>query len=92
MVVERLMTLGIRDISIGDTIGVATPADIEPVLTPILELLDIDDLALHLHDTRGTALANVWEGIRLGVTTFDASVSRAGRLPVRPRRHRQPGH
>ncbi|MBC7644834.1 MAG: hydroxymethylglutaryl-CoA lyase [Thermoleophilia bacterium] len=83
-VVERLMALGIRDISVGDTIGVATPADIEPVLLPILELLDVDDLALHLHDTRGTALANVWEGLRLGVTTFDASISGLGGCPFAP--------
>ena len=83
-VVAQLVALGIRDVSIGDTIGVATPADIEPVLEPLLDLVDVEHVALHLHDTRGTALANVWEGLRLGVTTFDASVSGLGGCPFAP--------
>ncbi|MCW2928311.1 MAG: 2-isopropylmalate synthase [Thermoleophilia bacterium] len=83
-VVDRLADLGIADVSIGDTIGVATPAEIEPVIGPLLEY-DADlRVALHLHDTRGTALANAWAGLLLGVDTFDASVAGLGGCPFAP--------
>jgi hydroxymethylglutaryl-CoA lyase len=83
-VVEQLADLGIVDISIGDTIGVAVPAEIEPVMGPLLEF-DADlRLALHLHDTRGTALANAWAGLQLGIDVFDASVGGLGGCPFAP--------
>lgn len=83
-VVERLADLGIVDVSIGDTIGVAVPGEIEPVVAPLLEF-DADlRLALHLHDTRGTALANAWAGLQLGIDTFDASVGGLGGCPFAP--------
>lgn len=83
-VVARLADLGISDVSIGDTIGVAVPTEIEPVVGPLLEQ-DADlRIALHLHDTRGTALANAWAGLQLGVTTFDASVGGLGGCPFAP--------
>ena len=83
-VVDRLADLGIADVSIGDTIGVATPNEIEPVIGPLLEY-DADlRVALHLHDTRGTALANAWAGLLLGVDTFDASVAGLGGCPFAP--------
>jgi hydroxymethylglutaryl-CoA lyase len=83
-VVERLADLGIVDISIGDTIGVAVPAEIEPVIGPLLEFDAELRLALHLHDTRGTALANAWAGLQLGIDTFDASVGGLGGCPFAP--------
>jgi len=83
-VVEQLADLGIADVSIGDTIGVAVPSEIEPVMGPLLEF-DADlQLALHLHDTRGTALANAWAGLLLGIDTFDASVAGLGGCPFAP--------
>jgi hydroxymethylglutaryl-CoA lyase len=83
-VVDRLADLGIADVSIGDTIGVAVPAQVEPVIGPLLEY-DADlRVALHLHDTRGTALACAWAGLALGVTTFDASVAGLGGCPFAP--------
>ncbi|MEO6867295.1 MAG: hydroxymethylglutaryl-CoA lyase [Gaiellales bacterium] len=83
-VVEQLADLGITDISIGDTIGVAVPAEIEPVVAPLLEF-DADlRIALHLHDTRGTALANAWAGLQLGVSAFDTSVGGLGGCPFAP--------
>jgi hydroxymethylglutaryl-CoA lyase len=70
--------------AIGDTIGVAVPTEIEPVMGPLLEF-DADlHLALHLHDTRGTALANAWAGVQLGIDTFDASVGGLGGCPFAP--------
>lgn len=83
-VVRRLADLGIADVSIGDTIGVAVPAEIEPVMGPLLEF-DADlTLAVHLHDTRGTALANAWAALLLGIDTFDASVAGLGGCPFAP--------
>lgn len=83
-VVARLADLGVVDVSIGDTIGVAVPREVEPVVGPLLEMDADVRVALHLHDTRGTALANAWEGLRLGVTTFDASVAGLGGCPFAP--------
>ncbi len=83
-VVQRLADLGIVDVSIGDTIGVAVPGEIEPVMGPLLEF-DADlQLALHLHDTRGTAIANAWAGLQLGIDTYDASVAGLGGCPFAP--------
>jgi hydroxymethylglutaryl-CoA lyase len=83
-VVQRLADLGVTDVSIGDTIGVAVPAEIEPVMGPLLEF-DADlRLALHLHDTRGMAIANAWAGLQLGIDTFDASVAGLGGCPFAP--------
>jgi hydroxymethylglutaryl-CoA lyase len=83
-VVQRLADLGVADLSIGDTIGVAVPAEIEPVMAPLLEFEADLRLALHLHDTRGTALANAWAGLQLGIDTFDASVGGLGGCPFAP--------
>ena len=84
-VCAQLDALGIDEISLGDTIGVAVPADIEPVVTAAMQAVaSVDRLALHLHDTRGTALANAWAGLQLGITTYDASVSGLGGCPFAP--------
>lgn len=83
-VVARIADLGIADVSIGDTIGVAVPGEIEPVIAPLLESDADVRIALHLHDTRGTALANAWAGLQLGITTFDASVGGLGGCPFAP--------
>ena len=83
-VVDQLADLGIVDVSIGDTIGVAVPSEIAPVMQPLLDH-DADlELALHLHDTRGTALANAWAGLQLGIGTFDASIAGLGGCPFAP--------
>jgi hydroxymethylglutaryl-CoA lyase len=83
-VVQRLADMGIADLSIGDTIGIAVPTQVEPVMGPLLEY-DADlRLALHLHDTRGTALANAWAGLQLGIDCFDSSVAGLGGCPFAP--------
>lgn len=83
-VVQQLADLGIADVSIGDTIGVAVPTEIEPVVGPILEFDADVRVALHLHDTRGMALANAWAGLQLGIDTFDSSVAGLGGCPFAP--------
>ena len=84
-VVQKLLDLPVDEISIGDTIGVATPAGIYDVIETLYESgVTRGVLALHLHDTRGTALANVFAGLESGVTTFDASAGGLGGCPYAP--------
>jgi len=79
-----LLELGCAEVSIGDTIGVATPADVERLLEVVLAAAPTDRLALHLHDTRGTALANVQAGLAAGITSFDSSAGGLGGCPYAP--------
>jgi hydroxymethylglutaryl-CoA lyase len=83
-VAGELAGLGCDEISIGDTIGVAEPGDVERVVAPLIATVPIDRLALHLHDTRGRALDNVRAGLRLGVRTFDGSAAGLGGCPFAP--------
>jgi isopropylmalate/homocitrate/citramalate synthase len=83
-VAGELAGLGCDEISIGDTIGVAEPEDVERVITPVIASVPVDRLALHLHDTRGRALDNVRAGLRLGVRTFDSSAAGLGGCPFAP--------
>ena len=84
-VVHKLLDLSIDEISLGDTIGVATPADVYDVIETLYESgVTRGVLALHFHDTRGTALANVFAGLECGVTTYDASAGGLGGCPYAP--------
>ena len=80
----RLLELGCGQVSLGDTIGVGTPAQVRAVLRRLLPAVPAERLALHLHDTRGTALANALAGLEEGITTFDASVGGLGGCPYAP--------
>jgi hydroxymethylglutaryl-CoA lyase len=79
-----LFELGIEELSIGDTIGVATPRGVEQVLGPVLRSVAADKLAVHFHDTRGTALANVLTALQMGITTIDSSSGGLGGCPYAP--------
>jgi hydroxymethylglutaryl-CoA lyase len=81
---RRLRDIGCDEIDLGDTIGVATPRDIERLLEGHAGVIPIADLTLHLHDTRGTALVCAWRGIELGVRSFDASCGGLGGCPFAP--------
>jgi isopropylmalate/homocitrate/citramalate synthase len=84
-VVHKLLDLAVDEISLGDTIGVATPAGVYDVIETLYESgVTRGVLALHFHDTRGTALANVLAGLQCGVTTFDASAGGLGGCPYAP--------
>ena len=84
-VVHKLLDLGVDEISLGDTIGVATPADVYAVIETLYESgVSRGILALHFHDTRGTALVNVFAGLQCSVTTFDASAGGLGGCPYAP--------
>jgi hydroxymethylglutaryl-CoA lyase len=80
-----LMEAGCSEISLGDTIGVAVPRDVERVVAAHDAIgVPRAKVALHFHDTRGTALANVAEGLRQGITIFDASAGGLGGCPFAP--------
>ncbi|MFO7788752.1 MAG: hydroxymethylglutaryl-CoA lyase [Halospina sp.] len=80
-VTERLLNLGCDDISLGDTIGVARPKEIDEVLDAVLPSIPANRLALHCHDTYGQALANVLQGLNRGIRTFDSAVAGLGGCP-----------
>lgn len=81
---KRLHQLGCYEISIGDTIGVANPAQVQSVFKKLKKAIPVKKLAAHFHDTRGTALANILEAYQLGVTVFDASMGGLGGCPYAP--------
>lgn len=81
---KHLLGAGCYQVSLGDTIGVGTPIQTEKILDLFTAALPLEQIALHLHDTRGTALANVLVGLQAGITTFDASVAGLGGCPYAP--------
>ncbi len=81
---HRIKELGMYQLSLGDTIGVGTPAQTEAIVEATAAIFGVEKLALHLHDTRGTALANALVGLQLGVTTFDSSSGGLGGCPYAP--------
>jgi hydroxymethylglutaryl-CoA lyase len=83
-VAARLLDLGVFEVAISDTIGAATPGDVLRVLETTSKDLPLRQTALHFHDTRGTALANVLAGLDFGVTTFDSSAGGLGGCPYAP--------
>ena len=83
-VCEDLLALGCDELSIGDTIGGATPADIARLLDELLCTVPEEQLVLHLHDTRGMAIANVMEGLRHGIASYDTSAGGLGGCPYAP--------
>lgn len=84
-VANRLLALGVDEVSIGDTIGVAGPADVRRVVGALVaDGVGPERLAMHFHDTRGTALANVTAALELGIRCFDASTGGTGGCPYAP--------
>jgi isopropylmalate/homocitrate/citramalate synthase len=83
-VTSALLDLGVYEVSLGDTIGVGTPGDVERVFGLVIQHVDVKKIAAHFHDTRGTALANVLAAIEMGVSTFDSSSAGLGGCPFAP--------
>jgi hydroxymethylglutaryl-CoA lyase len=81
---ERLVEMGCYEVSIADTIGVATPRQAREVAAAVAAAIGADRVALHFHDTRGQALANIHAGIEAGIRSFDASVAGLGGCPFAP--------
>jgi hydroxymethylglutaryl-CoA lyase len=80
----QLLDAGVYEVALSDTIGIAHPAQVHDVIAAVTRRSPIAALALHLHDTRGTALVNVYAGLEAGVTTFDASAGGLGGCPYAP--------
>lgn len=80
-VTKRLLVLGAQEVSIGDTIGIATPGQVESYLTTLLKEVPADKLAMHFHDTRAMAILNIFISYRMGIRTFDASSGGLGGCP-----------
>lgn len=83
-ITRELLSMGCYQISLGDTIGVGTPRQTRDLVRMFLSEIPHEKLALHLHDTRGTALANIVVGLELGMRDFDASVAGVGGCPYAP--------
>ena len=79
-----LRDMGVYQISLSDTIGVANPSQVQKVLEMTLADLPLEQAAVHFHDTQGTALANCTVALTLGVTTIDASIGGLGGCPYAP--------
>jgi hydroxymethylglutaryl-CoA lyase len=83
-VTQRLLDLGVYEVSLGDTIGVGTPGDVERLLDLLLRRVQAERLAAHFHDTRGTALANVLVALQMGIRTIDSASGGLGGCPYAP--------
>lgn len=83
-VADKLFEMGIDELSLGDTIGVANPRQVQEVLEQFLKRFPKEKLAMHFHNTRGTALANVLASLEMGITTFDSALGGLGGCPYAP--------
>jgi isopropylmalate/homocitrate/citramalate synthase len=83
-VCARLLDLRCYEVSVGDTIGVGTPTQVQGVIGMLLQVIPAGKLAMHFHDTRGTALANTLAALEMGIATFDASSGGLGGCPYAP--------
>ena len=78
---ENMSEMGCYEISLGDTIGIGTPLKAKKMVETVAEKVPVSNLALHFHDTRGQALANIYACLELGVSVIDTSVSGLGGCP-----------
>lgn len=82
--VETLSDLGCYEISLGDTIGTATPAQIKPLLEACLQHISSQQIAVHFHNTFGMAIANIYASLELGIRVIDSSIGGLGGCPYAP--------
>lgn len=80
-VAKRFLDLGVYEISVGDTIGVAVPDQVREYIRELVKVIDRSKLAMHFHDTRGMALTNVHVSLQEGIETFDSSAGGLGGCP-----------
>jgi hydroxymethylglutaryl-CoA lyase len=83
-VCRSLFDAGVDEVSIGDTIGAATPRDVEVTCGFLLSLFPAGKLAMHFHDTYGMAIANVYQSLQMGISVFDSSAGGLGGCPYAP--------
>ncbi len=80
----QLIEMGVHEVAISDTVGAAVPTDVFDTVGHVIEQVPVEQLALHMHDTYGTALANVLAGLQLGIATYDGSTGGLGGCPYAP--------
>jgi hydroxymethylglutaryl-CoA lyase len=83
-VCQRLLDMGVDELSIGDTIGVAAPKEVETLTKALADIAPLSMIAYHFHDTRGTAIANVAKAFEMGIEAFDSSAAGLGGCPYAP--------
>ena len=81
MVAEKLFDMGCYEISLGDTVGVGTPASVTTMIQAVSARVPVDKLAVHFHDTYGQALTNIYAALQLGVSVVDSAVAGLGGCP-----------
>ena len=80
-VADKLLEMGVAEISLGDTIGVGVPTQVESLLEELLKRYPAEKFAMHFHDTRGTALANIVKSVEIGISKFDSALGGLGGCP-----------
>jgi len=83
-VANRLLAIGVDELSIADTIGIGTPNQVFDIVAAVEKIVPLDRFGLHFHDTRGTAAANIMAGLQMGVHIFDSSAGGLGGCPFAP--------
>ncbi len=78
---QRLLEMGVYEISLGDTVGTGTPADVSRMLEAVLKIAPVNKFAAHFHDTYGQALANIYASLQMGISVVDSSVAGLGGCP-----------
>ena len=81
---KALLDMGCYEVSLGDSIGVATPGHIKAMVEALTDQVPINKLAMHLHDTYGQALANIYAALEMGIAVIDSSVAGLGGCPYAP--------
>lgn len=80
-VAEKLYQMGCYEISLGDTIGIGTPANVIKMLQAVSSRVPIDKLAVHFHDTYGQALTNIYTALQMGISVIDSAIAGLGGCP-----------
>jgi hydroxymethylglutaryl-CoA lyase len=83
-IIDAYLEMGVSEISLGDTIGIADPVQVKAILSELLTQYDSDLFALHFHDTYGRALANIFAALELGITKYDSAIGGLGGCPYAP--------
>ncbi len=84
-VCHSMLEMGVYELSLGDTIGVGTPRQVEYIFRGLMRSgIDLSQVAVHFHDTRGTALANITVALQFGIGTIDSAVGGLGGCPYAP--------
>lgn len=80
-IAKRLYEMGCSELSLGDTIGVGTPRKAQQLINALVDVIPIEKLAIHFHDTYGQALANIYACLELGINIIDSSIAGLGGCP-----------